>query len=218
LLQLAQALRLFGVVHQDGAAVAHGPEILGWIEREPRNPRDVADGAALVLRGVGLARILDHDELVAGRDVHDRIEIGGVTVEVNRQDAARLRSDEALDALGVEVHRHGVHVTEDGDGAETRDRESRERRGHRRGDDLVTGADATGFEGEDESVGSVRDGDRVLHSHVGGEFLLERLHLGAEDEPAAIEDARDRAVDGRAVGRHLGAQVVEGNLQGVGHR
>ena len=44
-----------------------------------------------------------------------------------------------------------------------------------------------------------------------GELGLERAHLGAEDELAVIDDARDRLVDARRQAAALGGEIDERN-------
>ena len=50
-----------------------------------------------------------------------------------------------------------------------------------------------------DRVGAGADADRVRRARRGGEFLLERLDLGSEHEPAALDHAIDRGPD---VGAH----------------
>ena len=52
-------------------------------------------------------------------------------------------------------------------------------------------ADPERVESDHERIRAVGDPDRVLDSEVRGGFLLEGLHLRAEDEPAGVEDFDD---------------------------
>ena len=69
-------------------------------------------------------------------------------------------------------------------------------RGHQ---DLVAGLEFAGHGlGHVQQVDGGRPGtgqDDVLHAEVRGQFLLERLALGAEDIVAALDDLQDSAVD-----------------------
>ena len=50
-------------------------------------------------------------------------------------------------------------------------------------------------ENERDRVGPRAHAHRMRGAHGPGEFRLERLHLGAEDEPAARDDALDGGAD-----------------------
>ena len=64
-----------------------------------------------------------------------------------------------------------------------------------------------------QRVGAVGDADRVRDAEVGGELVLERRDLGAEDELAAIEDL----VDGLAQAAAQAGQRRGGIEQGDAH-
>ena len=50
-------------------------------------------------------------------------------------------------------------------------------------------------EDQRDRIGAGADADRVRRSHCGRELRFERLDFRAEHEPAAVDDALDRALD-----------------------
>ena len=104
--QPADALREPAIVGDDRAAIAKRAEILGGIEAECSSHPDRADGPAAGGRQMRLAAVLDDGEVVARGDALDRGHVGGLAVQVDRQDRARARSDRALaTAAGSSVSR-----------------------------------------------------------------------------------------------------------------
>ena len=53
--------------------------------------------------------------------------------------------------------------------------------------------------------------ERMAGAAEGGELVLERTHLGAENELAMLDDARDRLVDARRQAAALGGEIDERN-------
>jgi hypothetical protein len=104
-----------------------------------------------------------------------------------------------------------VDVDEDrpGAGVVDRGRGRDEREGH--GDHLVAGADAGGQQREVQGAGAGVDADALGRAAVRGELLLERGHLAAERELAALEHAEDGRVDLLLDRVVLSPEVDEGN-------
>ncbi len=121
-------------------------------------------------------------------------------------------------ALRVEVQGARVHVHEDGPRARLHHGEPGEGGGDRGGDHLVAGSHAERAQGEREGVGAVPDRDRVPRAERRGQLALEGLPLGAQDEPAGVEDPRHRLVQLAPVGGHVGPEVDERNGEGGAHR
>src|SRR5262249_57969192 len=66
--------RQLGVVRHDRTALAVGAQVLSRVEAEAAEVAERADTAALVLRAVRLARVLDHLQAVPGGDLQERSE------------------------------------------------------------------------------------------------------------------------------------------------
>ena len=165
-----------------------------------------------------LARVLEHGDSPLAREGEDRGHVRGVAVEVDGQDGLRARGDRAGEALRVEVQGAGVHVHEDGAGARLQHGEAGEGGRDRGGDHLVAGAHTERAQGERERVGAVPDRHRVPRAERLGQLALEGLPLGAQDEPAGVEDPRHRLVQLAPVGGHVGPEVHEGDGEGSAHR
>ena len=80
------------------------------------------------------------------------------------------------------------------------------------GDDLVSGADAQGFEGDIDGVRPVGAADAMLHAVLLGEGLLEALDVLAADEGGLVDDGLDGRVDLGLEGQVLGFEVDEWNV------
>ena len=76
------------VVGDDHAALS-GRHLLVRVEGEDSGIAERAHRAALVARADRLAGILDDGETVTARDVEDRIHVGGLTEDVDREDGPR---------------------------------------------------------------------------------------------------------------------------------
>src|SRR5580658_4167059 len=80
--QHANRPRIVSIVGGDRAPLAIGSEILAGIKTEARHIADAADSAALIFRAVRLGGVFDHDQSVAARDLHDRVHVGRLSVEM----------------------------------------------------------------------------------------------------------------------------------------
>ena len=154
------------VVGRDGAGFTAGAQILAGVEAERRGAAHgsgLAPAALLlreVFRAVRLAGVLDDDQVVAGGQLQDRVHVGHLPVQVDREDrrhrtsralahhAARLR---VRSALGLQVgtqflgiHRVGarVDVDEVEPCAGLRDRLGGREEGERNRQHGVSGSDA----------------------------------------------------------------------------
>jgi len=128
---------------------------------------------------------------------------------VNGDHSLRVRRQRGSDRVGGEVHRPRIDVAEDRVGADRQNGLGAGVEGERRHDHVVAGLHADGAQGDHQRVGSVADADGVFGAHMRREFPLELLHLGTEDEAAAVEHARDRGVEFGAQWLQLGGGVEE---------
>jgi len=186
-----EQLRLFGIVAGHHSAVAEAAEVLAREEREAAVVADRADAAALVLRTDRLAGVFDDDEVVLFGDRHDRVHIGGLAEEVDRNDRLGARRHFFLDLRRIDVVGRRVDVGEDRRRADPDDCADRRKEGEGRGDDFIAGPDPFDHQRDDERVGTAGHADREVAAAVGGDFGFEFLDLGAEDEILRIGDLRN---------------------------
>ena len=73
-----------------------------------------ADAAAVVFGAVRLGGVLDHDQAVLPGDLHDRVHVGRLAVEVDRHDGLGPRRDRRLDRAGSIVKVTGSMSTKTG--------------------------------------------------------------------------------------------------------
>ena len=158
---------------------------------------------------MGLRGVLDDLEAVlASRRLHG-CHVGGLPVEVDRNDRARAPCDRRGNQGGVDlecvlaaVHQHWARA----------DRRHGERRGHKRvcwKDDLVTGPNADGLEREAQRVEAASHANRMRRSKVLGGVALETFDGIREDELAALEHLVDGGADARFDGLILRGEVHE---------
>ncbi len=148
-----------------------GHHVLGGVKAETAGAK-TAHPAAAVRRADRLRRVLDHRQAVPLRSGQDGVHIAGITVEMHRHDGFSSRSDGRRDELRVDVERGLVDIDEDGPSAGIDDAVDRGLESERRGDDLVTGADAVSQQGGMEGGRTVGSGHRELRAGGCGEFLL----------------------------------------------
>jgi hypothetical protein len=148
---------------------------------------------------------------VVVREPEERVHIGAASVQVNGDDRARSVADRPGDALRVEGEAVESDVGEDGARARALDACDGRDAGVRRRDHLVARLDADREQGDRQRIRARGDADRVASAAEGGELVLEGAELLREDEPAAAEDATDRAVDLLAVPGGVAREVQKRN-------
>ncbi len=105
----------FRVVDDDGAALASGGEVLGFVEAEAAHVADGAEGFVFVGRCQGRRGVLHDDEVVFFCYRHDGVHVACYASVVNRDDDARFGSDGRFDLGVVYVHVVRFDVHHDGD-------------------------------------------------------------------------------------------------------
>ena len=75
---------------------------------------DAPEGTTAVVRHQTLGGVLDDDQSVPLRDVHDRVHLARDPGVVDRDDGLRARSDRRLDQPLIDVEGIGSDVDEDG--------------------------------------------------------------------------------------------------------
>ena len=143
-----------------------------------------ASGAA---RAGRLGGVLEH------RDA-ERLYLGhrsDVAEQVDGDHRLGAGPEHGLHGLGGEAVRVGVDVAEHGCGAGRGDRLDRGVERERGNDHLVAGPHAHRPQRDRDRVGAVGHADGVPAAAVRRELLLERLHLGAEDEAPRVQHPRD---------------------------
>ena len=176
------------VAGRDRAPVAERRKVLGGVEAERRRGRDRARAPVRSTRAGRLGGVLEHRH-AERLDLANRREIAE---QVHRDHGLRARRQRRTHRVRGDAERVGVDVAEDRRCAGVRDRLSRRVEGERRHDDLIAWPDAHRAQRDRQRVGAVGDADRVRRAEVGGELLLEGLHLRPEHVAPAVEHALDR--------------------------
>ena len=187
-----QAAGQGGIVRGHGATFA-GRQVLHRMEAEDGHVADAADGPPPVLRPQSMAAILDDDEPMASRKLHQGVQISGMPGVVHGQEGSRPGRDAAGGFAGVDVEGVGKNVGEEGRRSLVEQAIGRGAEGDRGGDRLIPGPQARGENRRVERRRAGSEAHGVLHSHAGCEGLLELSHLGAGREPVGAEDLDDGA-------------------------
>ena len=151
---------------------------------------------AAACRAGRLRRVLEHRQPELGEVVHR----GDVAEQVDGDDRARPRRQNALDGLPGHARRGGIDIAEDRHSAGVYRGLGSRVEGERRQHHLVAGLHPERPERDRQRVGPVRDPDAVPHAQVRRELLLERRDLRPEDVAAragdGLEPLRERVVMG----------------------
>ena len=180
------------IVRHNRPRLAVRAEVLTRIEAEAAELADAAHAASFVLRAVGLGGVLDHYQAVAIRDLHDRIHVAGLAVEVNRNDRLRARRDRLFKLTGIEREGRGVNVNENGLRAGVADGRHRCHESERNSDDFVFRSHARREQRKVESAGAGVDAYRILGAAIVGELALEGLNLAPQHELARGDEIQNR--------------------------
>ena len=144
-------------------------------------------------------------------DVHDRIHVGRLSVQVHGDDRLGLRRDRGLEPGRSIVNVSGSMSTNTGVAPRVVDGRHGGHERERHGDDLVAAAHAGGEQREMQRARAAVDADAVLRLAVGGELLVERRDFTPERERARVEDALDGGVHLGLDTGVLGLQIDERN-------
>ena len=143
--------------------------------------------------------VLDDDEAAIVGDAAQRPHVGELAVEVHRQDPARAGADRSAHAVRIDQARRRLDVDEDRRGAGEQHGVRGGRKRHRRGDDLVAGANVERAQGDEQSHGarvrahdSGRLGAAAAADQKSAHLVLERGDLRAKGEEERIEHAAER--------------------------
>ena len=125
------------VIGRHHPTIAEAAQVLGGVEAERGGLAEPAGPASLVGRTDRLGGILQHEQAVMPRDLVDRVHVGGLTVEMDRDDRTRLRRHGRLDLRRVDIVGVRLDVDEHRPGAGPPDRAGRGEERVRRRDHLV---------------------------------------------------------------------------------
>jgi len=224
-------IRVVGDAHP---GITKSAQIFG---REEAQATDVADAAGTTALGIGrtdgLRRILDDAQLELARDRHQRIHLHHLAIEMHGHDgldgaagAAVQHStalqlaivlQQSLNGSARQVERTRVDVDEERQRADPRDSAGGSKKGIRRRDDGIPGADIEGHQRREQGVGTRGHADTEAAAAVGGDGTLEFLYRGAEDEGLRVADTLDGSIDFGFQGPILGLEVQQGDLHGRCH-
>ena len=174
---------------------------------------DRAELTALVAAADALAGVLEHQQVVPRRDLHDRVHVAGRTPHMHRDHRFGARPDRVLDRLRVDRDAL-VDVDDHRDGAGREHRHGRRHVGVRRHQHLVARPDAQGDHRRGQRIGAAAGQRHVAGAQILGVAPLEALALAADavaEQVALADHLGDRVdlflsndVHGRSLDERLG--------------
>ncbi len=188
-----------GIAGGDGAAVSERAEVLGRIEAVGRRHAERSDARPAARRKMGLAAVLDNGEAVPLRDGRDGRHVGRLAVQVHREDGGGAGRDGGLDRGGIDRQPPRIDVGEHRPRAGHHAGQRRVGRGEGRRDDLVARADPQGAKDDRDGIRPRADAHAERRAAAVGERPLERLDLGPQHVPAALDHPADRGLDGGTI-------------------
>ena len=148
-------------------------------------------------------------------DLLDRTHLGGLAVEMHRNDRPGSRRDRRLDPPGVDVVGVGLDIDEDRPGTGPPDRSCRGEEGVRRGDHLVSRPDVEGQKRQQERVGTRSTTDTACGAAILGQLGLEPGDFRSEHEHLALENLADDRLDLVADRLVLRLEIQGGNTDRI---
>ena len=205
------------VTGQDHPAVPDASEVLAGEEGEaPRDSGRAGLDVALpgsIPRPDCLRGILDDRHAIPRGGLQNRRHVGALPIQMHRHDClhAVLRAlgapEPCLQKRRAHRVRARVDVHERRRGPETRDDAGRREKRIRRRDYHVADPDLECHQDREQRVGPGRDADGVASAGVGGDRVLERLHLGSTDVAGRPNHLGDGVDEIRFDGLQLRVQV-----------
>src|SRR5207248_4262514 len=177
--------------------------------------------AGKIFSAVGLAGVLNHDEIVLLRNLQDRVHVGNLAIKMDRnyrryrpatpladQLASSIWQASSLEVipqlLRIQVVRALVDVDKLRQSARLDDGLGRGNKGMRNRKDNIAGPHACSHDRETQSIGSAAHRDRMLGLTSRRESLLELLHHRPTDEAGSLQSPME----------HLGQLWLQFNVRG----
>lgn len=159
-----------------------------------------------------LAGVFNDGDAAPGRNFKNRIHVGALAEEMNRNDGFGSGGDGGFEQVRIESVSALVNIHELWPCRAVTDglRSGHESVGRR--DDFIAWADAKGQQTEPKSIGAVADANGKGRTAVLGEFTLESSDKRAAGKRIAVNDVADGGVKLFAHGLVMGAEIQKGNL------
>jgi len=183
--------REFRIARGDNACITRRAEILARIKTETPGEAERARAPAAVLRADRLCRIFQQDQTLGLAEFQQRIHVGHLTIQVNRQHHFRPRRNHGRNLIDAQVVSERIDIDKNRPGAEARDRTGSRKEAEGSGDDLVTGADIECHQRQQQSVGTGSTTDRVARLAISSDFAFQGGDLGPHDEVLRLENTID---------------------------
>src|SRR6266849_8452237 len=164
-----------------------GAHVLGHVETETTCSTEGPHLATSVPAFDCVGGIFQQKQVVALRNVDQRIHLTRSSGEMNGKDRAGTRGNRGLHCWGIQVHRLKRNVCENRHGSRVKDCIRSGRKRERAGDHLVSLADPSGEHRDMERSRAGADCDRVSAPDVLGKFLLELLRSWPSADPSTPE-------------------------------
>ena len=184
-----------GVIRGYGSALAIRAKVLAGIEAETGQPARAPNLDATAPYAMGLGRVFDDLEVMVGGQPLNFGQVGSSSVEVNGDDRARFRCEDAFGRSHIQVEGGGVDVGEDGSGADVAHRFGCGEEAVCGDNHLIVGTDAGRLERQLQRRRSRADAHRVLGADKPSEFVLKPLDPLSPDEVAGLQNGLHSLLD-----------------------
>src|SRR5262249_2840285 len=181
------------------------------IKTEAAQVAQTAGATPFVLSAMSLACIFDYHQSSLSRDFHNRIHVGALSIQVNRNDCLGPVRKRSLDFRCIHRERLRLNVDEHAAraGIVNCRRGGYEREGH--SDHFIARANAGSKQRQVQGAGPRVDAYCVLRPAMAGEFLLERRHFLAQSELRRFQDMPNRGGHFLFDTRILSLEIYEWN-------
>ncbi len=201
-------------------AIPHRPQVLGGVEAEAAHIAQPSDPFPLVLRADGLGRILHHGDTVGACRRDERLHVGGLAVQVNRDEGLEpprgLRAGSSprqthLHLMRIQIERVGLDICEDGPRPDVGDGGRRGHKGQCRYDDEILCGHPHGAKSQVQGIGPGGHRHRPGDPQKTPQLFFQRRDVGTKDKMAALQDRVHRRIDLATDRRVLRLEIQHGN-------
>src|SRR6266851_2124676 len=166
-------------------------QIFTVIQAEAGDVPETARALALVDGSMRLGSVFDDAQPMLMREIHDRLHLRRVAVQMDGNDGARALAQSAIQLSPV--HCVGIRLDIDKNGRRAHLRYSLDGGNKRMRDrnHLIAGSNMAGTQSQRDGIGSIRKANSIITAAIAGETLLESLILRTKKELHVIQHILD---------------------------
>ena len=203
------------VVGRHQAAIAERPQVLRGVERKAAHQAQAPYTTSIPVRGAdGLGSIFNDRDAMLVCHRQDLVHGSRLTEQMDWNDGLCSIGDRGLQQARVHVIGRIVHVHEHRRCPGTGNTTSGGKEGEGWHDHVISGSDIQGHQGHQKRIGATGYTNGVPHPQVGGQLLLQCLHLRTQDAHLRCGHSEEGFLEFGSVGLILKFEVEKRD----GHR